>query len=74
MFLQFKKFSRGWERIVDFVDDQQYKRQLKKDLAFLKSKGWKVAKNDFDIEMVKHPEFGMTTVERAMKGDYGNVQ
>jgi hypothetical protein len=48
-------------------DDQEYKRQLRKNISFLKSKGWKPASNDFDVEMVKHPEIGMTTVERALK-------
>ena len=52
---------------MSWEDNQQYKQQLRKDISFLKSKGWKVVKNEFDIEMVKHRDLGMTTVDRALE-------
>ena len=54
-----KEFS--WEK-----EERLERNKEKRNIQFLKSKGWKIVKFQSEI-YVKHPDIGMTTVERALK-------
>jgi len=55
----------SWE-----IEEMEEKRKERKNISFLKSKGWKVIKSERGI-FAKHPDIGMTTIERALE-EYEN--